>query len=253
MEADSAVWYLEGLLNYEQANNSHEFQKVKFLYDTLQWPASNGSISFQDLQQLYVSVNELAQHMAQQNENSEFTFNVIDLQLDETGFKNGEQAVVVTLSGGLLATIPTYLPFDLTDYWRSGDLLGKCDEFTGQHIGRDATTELENRFKIPYTQPGYFVSIASRYITCLDNLANDNPYGYFMLWYENINHSNHCLSPGELNYYLGKWEYLKNKYKPEGLTFCSADVIFDIIMSTDPRRCHSYDVKYGVFIGSNPN
>ncbi|MBV2245556.1 MAG: hypothetical protein KUL83_00200, partial [Lentimicrobium sp.] len=66
MLSDSAEWYLEGLLNYEQANNTHEFTQVEFLYDTLAWPSGNGVISYEDIQLVYASVNDLAENMAQQ-------------------------------------------------------------------------------------------------------------------------------------------------------------------------------------------
>jgi hypothetical protein len=253
MASDSAEWHLEGLLNFEQANNTHEFIQVEFLYDTLAWPASNGVISYEGLQQVYASVNELAQSMALNNGNPDYTFDVIDLQVIETGLKSGEKDVVVALSGGLLGTIPTYTPFDLTDYWESGNLLGKCDEFAGQYIGRDATTELEHHFKGPYTYPSYFVSLSYVWVFYCENEADDNPFGYYMMWFEMGNGSNDCLSPDELNYYLSKWDYLKNKYKPEGKTFCSVDVIYDNIVGSKGSHAHTYYMTYGVNIGSNPN
>jgi hypothetical protein len=252
MTSDSAEWHLEGLLNYEQANNTREFIQVEFLYDTLTWPASNGVINYEGLQQVYASVNELAQNMTQQSGNPDYTFDVIDLQVIETGLKNGEGAVVVTLSGGLPGTIPAYMPFDDTDYWVSGGLQGKCEEFAGQYIGRDATTELEHHFKSPYTIPSYFVSIETFYAYAFMNEDPDNPYGDYMMWMENSNHSNHCLSPGELNYYLSKWDFIKNKYKPENKTYCSVDVVYDVAVGSSPDF-HTYILKYGVNIGSNPN
>jgi hypothetical protein len=252
MASDSAEWHLEGLLNFEQANNTHEFIQVEFLYDTLAWPASNGVISYEGLQQVYASVNELAQSMALNNGNPDYTFDVIDLQVIEAGLKSGEQAVVVALSGGLLGTIPTYTPFDLTDYWVSGGLQGKCDIYSGQFMGRDATTELEDHFKSPYTIPSYFISVDTFYAHAFENEATDNPYGDYMMWMENSNHSNNCLSPGELNYYLSKWDFIKNKYKPANKTYCSVDVEWEIITGKSGEGEFVYILKYGVNIGSNP-
>ncbi|MGV8113347.1 MAG: hypothetical protein AB2L17_10605 [Lentimicrobium sp.] len=252
MTSDSAEWHLEGLLNFEQANNTHEFIQVEFLYDTLTWPASNGVISYEGLQQVYATVNELARSMALQSGNPDYTFDVIDLQVIETGLKNGEQAVMVSLSGGLPGTIPTYMPFDATDYWESGGLQGKCDIYAGQFMGRDATTELEDHFRGPYTIPSYFVSIETIYARAFDNEATDNPYGDYMMWMENSNHSNHCLSPGELNYYLSKWDFIKNKYKPANKTYCSVDVFYDVAVGNWPDF-YTYILKYGINIGSSPS
>ncbi len=254
MTSDSAEWHLEGLMNFEQANNTHEFIQVEFLYDTLTWPASNGVISYEGLQQVYATVNELARSMALQSGNPDYTFDVIDLQVIETGLKNGEQAVVVALSGGLPGTIPTYMPFDATDYWESGGLQGKCDIYAGQFMGRDATTELEDHFRSPYTIPSYFVSIFTVDAHAFDNEATDNSYGDYMMWMENSNHSNNCLSPGELNYYLSKWDFIKDKYKPANKTYCSVDVQWNIIVTPySDEGFHTYTLKYGVNVGSNPN
>ena len=168
MATDSAEWYLEGLLNFEQANNTHEFAQLQFLYDTLAWPESNGEITMENLQQLYANVNQIAQSMALQNGSPDYTFDIIDLQVIETGLKSGETAVKVTLAGGLLIPTPIYMQFDPTDFWKSGHLLGKCDIFNGQFIGRDATTELEHHFKGLYTYPSYFVSFNSAYAYFID-------------------------------------------------------------------------------------
>ncbi len=253
MISDSAEWHIEGLLNYEKANNVHDFSQTEFLYDTLTWPSINGVISYEDLQQIYYSVNELAQSMVLNSGNDNYTFDLIDLQVIETGLKNGEQSLVVGISGGLPGTTQTYLPFDNTDYWESGGLQGKCDIFAGQFIGRDATTELEQHFKGQLYIPSYFVSIVSIYVHAIDLETDDNPFGPYMMWAENSTHSNNCLSPNELNYYLSKWDYIKNEYKPEGKTFSSVDVYWDVISGKSSEGFYTYILKYGVNIGSNPN
>jgi hypothetical protein len=252
MLSDTAEWYLEGLLNYEQANNTHEFSQVEFSRDTLTWPAGNGEISFQDLQGLYTTINEMAADIAIQNGNPSYTFDIIDLQLIETNLKNDEQSVEVTLSGGIKGPTPTYTSFGSEDYWYSGGLQGKCDEFIGQCIGRDATTELEDHFTLAATEPSYFISISTVYARAHDYETSDNPFGYYMMWAENSNHSNNCLSPDELNYYLSKWNYIKNLNKPEDKTFCSVDVYSDCIVGSG-NDFYTYILKYGVNIGSDPN
>lgn len=253
MLSDSAEWHLEGLLNYEKANNLHDFNQVEFLYDTLIWPSFNGVVSYEDLQQIYNSVIDIAQSMTLNNGSENYTFDVIDLHVIETGLKNGEQSVVVGISGGVPGTIQTYLPFDNTDYWESGGLQGKCDIYAGQFMGRDATTELEQHFKGQLYIPSYFVSIVTTEAHAIDNETDDNPYGPYMMWAENSNHSNNCLSPEELNYYLSKWDYIKNNYQPDGKTFCSVDVRWNVIVARYSNEFHTYILKYGVNIGSNPN
>jgi hypothetical protein len=258
MTSDSAEWHLEGLLNYEQANNTHEFIQVEFLYDTLTWPASNGVISYEGLQQVYASVNELAQSMALNNGNPDYTFDVIDLQVIETGLKSGEKDVVVTISGGLPGTTPTYIGFGTDDHWYWGWKAGKCDDFLGQYIGRDAAKELQDHFtNVPF-QHSYFVSVVVVLAYPWDQAFQDdnNPFGNSMI-FENTETSaglTYCVSPEELNYYLSKFDYIKNFLKPIGKTYKTVLVEDDFIPTYSPFPIfHRYKLYYGVNIGSNPN
>jgi hypothetical protein len=194
----------------------------------------------------------MAADIAIQNGNPAYTFDIIDLQLIETNLKNDEQSVEVTLSGGIKGTTPTHVAFGPEDYWYSSELKGKCGDYIGQFIGRDATTELTKQFMLPATIPSYFVSIET-FLAHADHYpTSDNPYGYYMIWYENSNHSNNCLSPGELNYYLSKWEYIKNLNKPVNKTFCSVEINLDYIVGRD-TDFYTYSIKYGINIGCPTN
>ena len=258
MTSDSAEWHLEGLLNFEQANNTHEFIQVEFLYDTLTWPASNGVINYEGLQQVYASVNDLAQNMALQSGNPDYTFDVIDLQVIETGLKSGEQAMVVALSGGLLGTIPTYVGFGTDDYWYWGSQLGKCDDFSG-FIGRDAATELESHIKQAVSQPGYFVSVVGFEVHPWDFETNDNPFGDYMSFYNAGSGSEpldpYCMSPAELNYYLSKFDYIKNTLKPTDKQYKTVSVgAWKLLTGGNSwMHIHHYFIYYGKNIGSNPS
>lgn len=256
MPSDSAEWHLEGLLNYEQANNTHEFTEVEFNRDTLLWPAENGEISYQDMQNLYAAINEMAEDMAIQNGNPEYTLDIIDLQIVKTGFKSNEQSVEVTLSGGTKGTTPTHASFGPDDYWFSAGLQGKCGDFTGQYLGRDATTELEKQFMNPKTIPSYYVSIESGYAHAPDYPTHDNPYGNFMIWERSGYISdNYCLSPDELNYYVSKFNYIEYTRRPAGKTFKTVDVIYDFYVPTGllGSEFYTYELYYGVKSGYPTN
>ena len=253
MLSDSAEWYLEGLLNYEQANNTHEFTQVEFLYDTLAWPSGNGVISYEDIQLVYASVNDLAENMAQQSGSPDYTFDVIDLQVIdlqviETGLKNGEQVLVVSLSGGLPGKAPTYVGFLEDDYWLFGYGEGKCGDYSGQYIGRDATTELQHHIRFVPTTPSYHVSVETQIALPDEFPASDNPYGYYMIWMLD-GPATECLSPDELNYYLSKFDYIKNFKQPAGKTFITVDVNCTFILGESSDYLHFYNLKYGVNIG----
>jgi hypothetical protein len=256
MATDSAEWYLEGLLNFEQANNTHEFAQLQFLYDTLAWPESNGEITMENLQQLYANVNQIAQSMALQNGSPDYTFDIIDLQVIETGLKSGETAVKVTLAGGLTTTTPAYIGFGPTDYWYWGWDAGKCEDFTGQYIGRDAASELQYHFTFAPFQQSYFIDIDEIWAQPWDFPTTDNPYGSYMI-FENTHiqgQNLYCVSPDELNYYLGKFDYIKNSLKPIGKTYKNV-LVEDDFGTTGGNFpiIHRYKLFYGVNIGSNPN
>jgi hypothetical protein len=255
--SDTAEWYLEGLLNYEQANNTHEFSQVEFSRDTLTWPAGNGEISFQDLQGLYTTINDMAADIAIQNGNPAYTFDIIDLQIIETNLKNDERLVEVTISGGTKDLTPTHESFGPEDYWYAAGFQGKCSEFIGQCIGRDATTELKVHFMLPKTIPSYFVSVESVWVYAADYPTNDNPYGNYMMW-ESPSSEIDCLGPEELNYYLSKFNYIKNDNNPENKTFKTVDVFYDFISGDGSKAItssefHSYRLFYGINIGSPIN
>ena len=57
-----------------------------------------------------------------------------------------------------------------------------------------------------------------------------------------------CLSPLELNYYLSKFEFIKNNCKPNGKTFKNVEVngTFGLQINTW-ERIHYYTLYYGIF------
>lgn len=153
LAADSAEWYLEGLLNLELANNTHEFGDVDFFHDTIALTVTDGQISLDELSMLYTSIDAWAEALQQQSGNEDYTFDIVDLNIETTGLKSGTQNLIVTLSGGGLGTGLNYTPFGTTDYWYWGYGLGKCGEYSG-YIGKDASTELQRKFRNPIAVPG---------------------------------------------------------------------------------------------------
>ncbi|MBW6490651.1 MAG: hypothetical protein K0B15_05575 [Lentimicrobium sp.] len=227
--ADSAEWYLEGLLNLEQANNSHEFGRVDFYHDTLIVNLIGNQVSLVDLNNLYSAISDWVNNIKQSKNNESYTFDIINLSFEETGLKNGDKNLAVSLSGGLIGYIPNYVPFDSTDYWYWCCGMGKCGDYTGQYIGRDATTELQFKFRHPLVvEPtGYFVSVQSSLAMFYDYMDNENPFGQYMMFYRSgygPNVPDICPSPDELNYYLNKFDYIKTSKAIPGKTFSNVEV-----------------------------
>jgi len=259
MPADSAEWYLEGLLNYEQANNSHVFGDVDFYYDTLAVNVANGQISLDELNYLYTVIDNRAEAIRQATGNENYTFDIVDLKLETTGLKSGTQDLIVSLSGGIIGSGLNYVPFGPSDYWYWGYGMGKCDEYTGQYLGRDATTELQRKFRNPIAVPGagYFISVESILefpgAPEFDDPYNA-PYGGTMIYSQGGLHDefDQCLSPEDLNYYLGKFDFIRNTRKPIGKQYKTVNVNYDISSGIEYwYHIHTYTLFYGIKI-ENP-
>jgi hypothetical protein len=251
MPADSAEWYLEGLLNYEQANNSHVFSDVDFYHDTLTVTVTDGQINLDELNNLYNSIDAWAETIKQQSGNDDFTYDIVDLNLITTGLKSGTQNILVSLSGGIIGSGLNYIPFGTTDYWYWGKSLGKCGAFTGLYEGRDATTELQRKFRNPIAFPGagYFTSVQFVYAMFYDFPDDNNPFGLYMLFYASGNGETPpyepCLSPEELNYYLSKFDYIKSVKQIPGKTYKTVEVVEDYGGGYGWEYLHDYKLYYG--------
>jgi len=261
MTADSAEWYLEGLLNYEKANNTHDFGDVDFYHNTLLISVNNGEINLSDLNAIYTTINNWAQQLQQYSGNPNFAFDVVDLSLQPTGLKSGTENMQVTLSGGILGTGLNYAPFGLTDYWYWGYGLGKCDNFSG-YLGQDATTQLQYKFRHPIAvpAPGYFVSVVQiDVVPGFDPEFDDPehaPYDGYMIYCQSgtNNEFDQCLSPDDLNYYLSKFDFIRNTKTPPFKQYKTVEVIYTLIPQIpDWTHLHIYHLYYGVKIDNPGN
>lgn len=256
MAADSAEWYLEGLLNFEQANNNHVFGDVDFYHDTLTVTVTDGQISLDELNNLYTTIDAWAENLQQQSGNEDYTFDIVDLNLETTGLKSGTQNLVVSLSGGVPGIGLNYVPFGPTDYWYWGSWMGKCGEFW-QNIHADAATELQRKFRNPIAVPGagYYTSIdVIDVIPGFDSEFYDPdnaPYDGYMLYRESVEYINfdRCLSPSDLNYFLSKFDYIKNKKQPVRKQYKTVNVNHLLIYNSGEWiQTHKYSLYYGIKI-----
>jgi len=263
MTSDSAVWYLEGLLNLEQANNDHVFGDVDFYHDTLTLTVIDGQISLNELNGLYTTIDAWVETLKQQSGNEDYTFDVVDLNLETTDLKSGTQNLTVTLSGGVLGIGLNYYPFGASDYWYWGYGLGKCGEFSG-YIGKDASTELQRKFRNPIAVPGpgYYISVVSISVTPGFDPEFDDPdhapYDGYMIYSQsnqwNQQEFDQCLSPDDLNYYLSKFDFIRNTKNPPNKQYKTVEVNYTIGIMPSPQwlHVHIYTLYYGVKI-ENPD
>lgn len=258
MASDSAVWYTEGLLNLEQAQNNHNFEDLQFFKDSIQIIDNNGLISMDQINIAYEHFTNRLDSIAIEH-GASFKFNLVDISLNATSLKDGSGYLGMDASGGNnIIPLPNYRPFGETDYWYWASDLGKCGGYSGG-IGQDAADKLEQAFNklFPVIQPdGYYTDIVEIWLCPGDyeDPGNPGPYCDLMIFSTNNYSSTPCLAPDELNYYVSKFEYLVDFNNPGGgKSFSNVDVEEDVIVGNPPPNTllYSYYLYYGVFTINN--
>lgn len=254
---ENATWHLEGLLNYENANNNHDMNSIIHQYDTLTYDFSGENINYNELGVVYLDLNKKLNQYIQLNPNSKF--DLIDLNLVKS---DNEITVVMISSFGTSSAKLNYQPFGSSDYWRWGWNLGKCD---GAFIGYDAADQLKYKFNNPIGNfvPGYYTSVEMKsiFFSSYPDPSYPGAFGEYMMFFTSGygsgpgTNNEPCISPSDLNYYLGKFDYIKDLNCPSGKRFKNANVIETIPGSIGTwGRAHDYQLYYGVFnSGPNPN
>lgn len=257
MSLDSALWYIEGLLNQEKAYNYHNFINLRFHKDSVIQITTNDSLTNVEIQNVYESFLNILNEYSENHNNTTFGFNLIDISAKDTNLKDGSVTILMALSESE-DLIGNYYPFTQEDYWVWGWGLGKCGEYVGG-TGLDATDELEYKINYPAlaNEPGFFTSneIITAYPMEFEDAYNPTQWGDYMMFFYDLNVApveEPCLSPSDLNYYLSKFDYIKNSLKPIGKTFNEVDVFYDVFVGNE-GRLHGYDIKYGIFTVSPPN
>ena len=258
-EADSAVWYVEGLLNYEQANNAHNFSGLEFYKDSVLLNATNGEIPIQELNDAYAYFDGVIASILEQANDPLLNIDLIDVSISETGLKDGsaEMELVVSTGRGISTN---YTLFEEDEDWYWGDDLGACGENTSNEV-KDAADTLEYLFNHPNSvgQGGWFTSVDTIWLDgggYPDNgyPGNPGPYCNTMIFYyfPHTYVDPPCLGYEELNYYLSKFDYIKADAQPTGKTFKSVDV-WDMSFGNPPNGFwHWYIMYYGV-LSEDPN
>lgn len=255
---DSANWYLEGLLNYEQANNNHQFDGLQFFYDTLVMYTSGAELSIADLNEAHTYFSNKLTEIAQAQNITDFAFDAVDISIATNGLKSGETQLTMVVGGGS-NTIGYYTAFGLTDYWTWGMQGGKCGTFAGQGGLSDAAQELNYKFNHPLVVPGpgYYTDVLPVYAdgTEFPDPNNPGPYcDYKIFWFDASNTGIWpCLGPDELNYYLSTMPYIINAKRPVGKSYVNVNVTAMLILNGDNKYWHSYALSYGYFHQNDPN
>lgn len=251
---EDANWYLEGLLNYENANNDHNLPVLEFYKESIFLNSSNGEIDMIQLGEVYNILTDKLIAIQEAKGDPSYKFNVVDLEIESTNLKDGELKLTMSSALGNLPSGFNY-SFGTTDFWIWGEDKGKCGAYTGLEIGSDAADQLEIRMNAVAPVAGYFTDQHTYYAPALDypdpNYTGQwNPYMMFYAsgqgQYPYLNPP--CLTPSDLTYYMSKWPLIKADKKPVGKSFISVDVLEDYIVPVGSWGVlHGYDITYGIF------
>lgn len=257
---DEAQWYLEGLLNLQKANNSHIFRDIVFFNDTIYIEIEDGRIALDKLNEAFSILKGIITGYEDLVDDPDYKADIIDLNFDVLDNQNASISMGTSFGINLVGN---YMAFGSEDYWYWGWLYGKCGSYEGLYFGeRDAATELQRRFNGGYSVPyGYYVHVTTAgNIMGDDPLLGDDPQNPAyptrkkMMFYqqEHYNYPMQCLDPDELNYYLSKFDYIADVFKPAtpaGLQVGRVQVDATTIPSGQyPARLHLYTIRYGHYV-----
>lgn len=248
MTEEDATWHIEGLLNLEKAYNLHNFANLQFHTDSIVLTISNGMLSGEQIEMVYDYFESVLNEHAL-NQTSTFGFDIIDIHSMETELKDGS-IIYYMESSSSEDLVHNYVPFGQNEHWYWGWDLGGCNGYTADG---DAAQQLEYKFNHPSAllQPGYFTSNQTIYAYYYeyDDFSNPGPNGdYKIFCYDSFFPpvDEPCLSPEELNFYLGTFDYIKTDKQPPNKTFKCVSVTPTVGLETEIRT-HEYALTYGIF------
>ena len=259
---DSAVWYVEALINFEDANNQHDRTNFIKIEDSIKIDCSRGNVSVTNLASVYSNFNTIIDNFKSSVTDTSFKIEIVDISLNRTTEASGNVTMKMVVLGGF-KLIGNYIAFGSEDYWKWGDQMGKCNGLYQGQLG--ASDVLESKFNHPIvaTEPGSFtdVDLINQYGTHYpDSPNNPGPYCQSMIFMETHNSpapsgwQQPCLGPDELNYYLSKFDYIKLDNKPTNKTFDKVDVWNDYMYPNGYTALyHVYGLYYGIFQPKNEN
>ncbi len=259
MTIDSVEWYLEGLLNFEKANNYHENTSV-FAKDSISIQCDNGSVPMDEILSAYAYFQEKLQAFKTSQNDTAFRINTVDLFIADNSFKTTNYIKLIMTAGGGIGGLIQYEQFIPPESWYFYTWPGRCDP-NPPIVYHGASYELTCHFNNPLSTliPGYYINIEKVVATptanpSLSGHPNPGPYGQYMIFYAEVPLDfDPCIGTDEMNYYLSTYDYLVDKYRPGTKLICNMYVCgFMGIGSPNYTKWYEYNLEYGDFIPYEP-
>jgi len=202
---DSAVWYVEALLNYSYGYATA--LGCTFEADSASTTVNTGGINGYTLAQLN-DVYEYLEENALENKPEDRYIFCIDVSLEV----NGSHSTFSAVSAYAKQVLPAYKSTsDTSGYWYWGNGLGMCGPDAGQYYGMDATDIIEASTNAT-ADYDYFTNLVGFGVGYPEDFYDPDfpftdqyllPYRYFVYYDSTGPNQDFCLSPDHMAYYSG--------------------------------------------------
>jgi hypothetical protein len=245
--ADSAVWYVEALLNYSYGYATA--LGCTFETDSVATTVNTNGANGYTLVQLN-DVYEYLEEEALENKPDDHYIFCIDVSLTV----NDNQTSFSGVSGYAKQFLPSYKSTaDTSGYWYWGDALGMCSSDSGLYVGTDAADIIEDLVNST-AEYDYFTNIQSSWYYYGSYTDANFPFSDQFLLHTRLfaycdttgSNEDFCLSPSHISYYSGNNGalYIVKGNKPSNREFAYCTVS-PWTITTPETDNHSIYISYG--------
>jgi hypothetical protein len=266
LELDSAVWYLEALMNYNYSTPDSSF--VNLTVDTtfeFNLPVNDDLVDFSNLSEAAFAMEEHIVNYLNNMPNSIKFMVVADVHIKDDDFKSGSKTLSITTGYGseYIDNPSAYTPFGENDYWLYGyPFFGGCE--TNNATSSDAAEEIEYKINNPnvswddpYPAGSYVVNVGIQTIESWsypnpDDDQEDNWLDYLMYAEvdNNILFADLCLEPEEMNFYLqGTLDVIEMVIEEKQALFPNDDIEFVYLNLFGEMASMGLDYTYYLHFG----
>ncbi|MCK4662190.1 MAG: hypothetical protein KAT68_04955 [Bacteroidales bacterium] len=245
MELNSAIWYIDAVLNYSYTFPFIEYYNYSSSNTLVTMDISDDNVAFSELVETYNEIEDIVRNhfFSIENENKHLvtislvvtensTDNIIEFKVvSEVGLYNTEKS----------ADIINDNPFGSTDYWYYGNELGKCGSYSGSE-GWDAAKKIASKVKSTLLHHSFMYYFTDEYWPPLPIMPNDLPSNL-----ELYHMGDDCLSPNEMNYHYNEMLEIVDHFSPGGgKTFKTCILKGTFILGKGPYCHYVDDLIYGI-------
>ncbi len=247
--ADSAVWYVEALLNYTYGNASVQCRDfdVNIAEITLNTTGTEGFT----LEQLLTVFEYLEEDvLTNQPENTNI------YAIDVYTYPEGGQTVFAARTAYATPLTPQYkAALDTSGCWYWGAFQGMCGPDIGLYVGMDATDIIEEIINSTVSGNDYFTDLETQYGHYWQYWEDPNfpfedpyliPFRLFAASGPAIEMLQFCMCPTLIEYYTGQQgiPYIISELRPVRKTF--AYIVMSAGAPSDSHIIHQAEIIYGI-------